>query len=78
MAYAAEADLPVMIAIAQYENPYLDLYGLEFCQRVARARGHVPRFVQMMRHNHTSIVAHFDSGEETLGREILDFFRGIA
>lgn len=32
----------------------------------------------MMRHNHTSIVAHFDSGEETLGREILDFFRSIA
>lgn len=78
MTYAAESDLPVMIAIAQYENPYLDLYGLEFCQRVARARGHVPRFVQMMRHNHTSIVAHFDSGEETLGREILDFFRGVA
>jgi hypothetical protein len=26
-----------------------------------------------MQHNHTSIVAHFNSGEETLGREILDF-----
>jgi hypothetical protein len=30
--------------------------------------------VQVPRHNHTSIVAHFNTGEETLGREILDFF----
>jgi len=77
MAHAAASDLPVMVAIAQYENPYLDLYGLEFCQRLAQARGYVPRFVQLMRHNHTSIVAHFDSGEESLGREILDFFRSV-
>ncbi|MDX3904934.1 MAG: alpha/beta hydrolase [Pigmentiphaga sp.] len=77
MAHAAESDLPVMVAIAQYENPYLDLYGLEFCRRLAQARGYVPRFMQLTRHNHTSIVAHFDSGEELLGREILDFFHGI-
>ena len=28
----------------------------------------------MPRDNHISIVAHFNSGEETLGREILEFF----
>ena len=26
------------------------------------------------RHNHLSIVAHFGSGEETLGRLLFDFF----
>lgn len=77
MAHAGASGLPVMIAIAQYENPFLDFYGLEFCQRLAQARGIVPRFVQLTRHNHTSIVAHFDSGEETLGPEILDFLRGV-
>ncbi|WP_124078944.1 alpha/beta hydrolase [Pigmentiphaga humi] len=75
--YAARSDMPVMIAIAEYENPYLDLYGVEFCQRLCEARGKVPRFIQLTRHNHTSIVAHFDSGEELLGREILDFFAGL-
>jgi acetyl esterase len=31
----------------------------------------------MRGHNHMSIVAHFNSGEETLGREILDFFQAL-
>jgi acetyl esterase len=69
--------VPLMIAIAQFENPYLDLYGAEFSQRACAARTQAPRFVQMRKHNHTSIVAHFNSGEETLGREIVDFFSSI-
>jgi len=28
-------------------------------------------------HNHTSIVAHFNTAEETLGREILMFLNAI-
>jgi hypothetical protein len=28
----------------------------------------------MRGHNHISVVAHFNTGEDTLGREILDFF----
>ncbi len=75
--HAAGSDLPVMIVIAEYENPYLDLYGVEFFQRLCEARKRVPRFVQAMKHNHTSIVAHFDSGEERLGREILDFMQSV-
>lgn len=73
--HAAHANLPVMIVIAQYENPYLDRYGVAFLQSLAETRGLMPRFLQMRKHNHTSIVAHFDSGEELLGREILDFMR---
>lgn len=72
--HAALSRLPVMIAIAEYENPLLDLYGLEFAHRIAVARRHAPRFIRMAGHNHISIVAHFNSGEELLGREILDFF----
>lgn len=72
--HAALSRLPVMIAIAEYENPLLDLYGLEFAHRIAVARRHAPRFIRMAGHNHISIVAHFNSGEELLGRGILDFF----
>jgi|GEM_PF-3637070 len=39
------------------------------------ARGRMPRFMHMRGHNHASIVAHFDSGEDSLGRELLDFVR---
>jgi acetyl esterase/lipase len=69
-------DLPVMIAVAEFENPLLDVYGLEFAHRRAAALGRSPRFVQARGHNHMSIVAHFNGGDETLGREILDFFVG--
>jgi acetyl esterase len=39
------------------------------------ACGRVPRFMHLRGHNHTSIVAHLDSGEETLGPALLDFVR---
>jgi acetyl esterase len=67
------SDVPLMIVTAQYDNPYLDLYGTRFCAAVAQVRGTLPRYIQMRRHNHTSTVAHFDSGEEYLGREVLAF-----
>lgn len=71
--YPDGSDVPLMIVTAQYDNPYLDLYGTRFAAAVAQARGVMPRHIQMRRHNHTSTVAHFDSGEEYLGREILQF-----
>jgi acetyl esterase/lipase len=74
MTYAACSDLPVLIVNAQFENPLLDVYGLEFAFRVALARRRAPHYLCMRGHNHMSIVAHFNTGEEVLGREILAFF----
>jgi len=71
--YCAASRLPVLIAVAEYENPLLDVYGLEAAWRIAQARGSAPPFVRMAGHNHMSIMAHFDTGEEALGRELLDF-----
>jgi hypothetical protein len=31
----------------------------------------------MRGHNHMSVVAHFNSGEDTLGQEIVDFFETV-
>lgn len=73
LTHATRSTVPVMIAVAQYENRFLDDYGAAFFLALLRHRGAPPRFVQMRGHNHTSIVAHFNSGEETLGREILAF-----
>jgi acetyl esterase len=71
--WAARCALPVMIAIAEFENPLLDVYCVEFFWKLAAARGRAPRFLRLRDHNHISMVAHFNTAEELLGREILDF-----
>jgi hypothetical protein len=75
--HTGASDLPVMLAIAQYENPLLDLYGLEAAHRIAVARRKAPRFMRLAGHNHISIVAHFNTIEDALGREMLDFFERL-
>jgi acetyl esterase/lipase len=77
MTHADRASTPLMVVTAQFENPLLDQYGLEFASRVSRFTGHTPRFMQMRGHNHTSITAHFNSGENLLGREILAFMSSV-
>jgi acetyl esterase len=74
MAYAACSDLPVLIVNAQYENPLLDVYGLEFAFRLADARRRAPHYISARGHNHVSLVAHFNTAEEALGRDIVAFF----
>ena len=71
--HGASSSLPVFIAIAEYENPYLDVYGAELFHNIAAARGRAPRFIRMPRHNHISIVAHINTEEDILGSEIRDF-----
>ena len=72
--YAAASQLPVFLAIAEFENPLLDVYGAEALHRIAVARGRAPRFLRLPRHNHISIVAHVNTEEDILGREMRDFF----
>ncbi|MSQ55415.1 MAG: alpha/beta hydrolase [Betaproteobacteria bacterium] len=64
---------PTMIAIAEFENPFLDVHCAELFYRLSAAAGHAPRFLRLAGHNHTSIIAHLNTAEERLGREILDF-----
>lgn len=73
LTHIARSNVPLMIAVAEFENPYLDEYGAQCFLDALRLRGVPPRFIQMRGHNHTSIVAHFNSGEYYLGREILRF-----
>jgi acetyl esterase/lipase len=72
--FAAASTLPVMIVNAEFENPLLDIYGLETAWRIAEARRRAPRYVRLTGHNHISIVAHFNTEEQILGAEIMDFF----
>jgi acetyl esterase/lipase len=72
--HAAASPLPVFLAIAEYENPLLDVYGAEAFHRIAAARGRAPRFLRLARHNHISMIAHVNTEEDVLGSEMRAFF----
>jgi acetyl esterase len=74
MAHAHRLALPTFIVHAQYENPLLDVYATEFAWRMAEARRVAPRHLSLAGHNHVSVMAHFNSGEQWLGEQILEFF----
>ncbi|MBO1114560.1 alpha/beta hydrolase [Bordetella petrii] len=74
LAHAARAPLPVLVANAEFENPLLDLYGLEFALALGRARGAAPLHIALPDHNHVSIMAHFNTPEQWLGEQVLAFF----
>ena len=67
LTHAERLDVPLFIAIAEFENPGLDVYAAELFHQVAHQHWLAPTFVQVPGHNHTSIVAHLDTGEDSLG-----------
>ena len=77
MAHAEAMTVPSWSPWREYENPYLDLYALQYAARVATA-GRMPRIVQVARHNHTSIVAHLGSADREFATALLDFVQAHA
>lgn len=75
--HAAGSRVPTMIVIAEFESPLLDVYALDLFHAMSRAAPPELRLVRMDRHNHTSIIAHFNTSEEILGDQILDFMASI-
>lgn len=73
VAHAAHLRLPVMVVNAEFENPWLDVYGLEFAHAVGMARGAAPLHLTVADHNHVSIMAHFNTQEQWLGEQMLQF-----
>ncbi|HEY0219398.1 MAG TPA: alpha/beta hydrolase [Afipia sp.] len=64
---------PTLVACAEYENPLIDVYCLELAYKLAAAKGRAPPVVWLKGHNHTSIIAHFNTSEDDLGRACLQF-----
>jgi acetyl esterase len=77
ISHCAHWRTPVLLAIAEHENPLLDVYGLEMAWRLAQVQRKAPRLICMKAHNHMSIVAHFNTAENYLGREIVEFFKSV-
>lgn len=67
------SSVPTFIAMAEFENPLIDVYCLELAHRLADAKGFAPPVLWLKEHNHTSIIAHVNTSEEVLGKAILRF-----
>ena len=68
-----ESTIPTFIVIAEYDYPDLDTQGaLLFAALCERDRA-CPRFTRMERHNHSSMVYHFNTADDAIGREIIEF-----
>ncbi|HWA36692.1 MAG TPA: alpha/beta hydrolase, partial [Burkholderiales bacterium] len=69
---------PTLIAVAEFDNPFLDVHCAELYYRLARASGRAGRFIRIEGHNHTSIIASFNTADERLSREVVTFVKAIA
>ena len=70
--HAARLDVPALVAIAEFENPYLDTYGEEFHDR-AQAAAAACTLLRVPGHNHTSVVAHLGTQDRCFGPALIDF-----
>lgn len=73
ISHVAADSVPTMIAVAEFENPLIDVHCVELLGVLTRLKRRAPPFVWLAKHNHTSIVGHFNTEEDLLGRQILDF-----
>ena len=69
------AKVPVFLVVAEYDNPSLDVRGAELLAALCERDGVCPRFLRLVGHNHLSEVAAFNTPDEQLGRDVLDFMR---
>jgi acetyl esterase len=73
VSHVDEHSPPTFVACSEFENPLIDVYCFELAYRLSAAKGFAPPFVWLKGHNHTSIVAHFNTAEDILGRACLGF-----
>lgn len=73
VSHVSTDSVATMIAVAEFENPLLDVYCCELAYRLAQLKRRAPPFVRVRGHNHSSLMTHFNTEDERLGREILAF-----
>lgn len=71
--HVSPAAVPTMVAIAEHENPLIDVHCLELAHRLAQAQRRAPRLLWLAGHNHTSIIAHVGTQDDRLGQAIRRF-----
>jgi acetyl esterase/lipase len=75
IAHVKESRLPLLLATAEYDPVFLGVPTYELAAEICRRDGKCPHLVWLRGHNHISEMASFDTGDQELGREIVDFVR---
>lgn len=71
--WANAGSIPIMLAYAEFDPPWLSLPSLELAAALTQRDGKAARVFWMRDHNHVSPAFSFGSSDEALGRELLDF-----
>jgi acetyl esterase len=73
--FGARSPLPTFVVIAEFDNPFLDVYSAELFAKICEARSKCPRFLRLAGHNHQSTTLSINTADDQLGQEIIDFIR---
>lgn len=73
--HVTESKLPLFIAVAEYDPPFLEIPSLELAARVCARDGKCPPLAWLKGHNHISELASVNTKDEELSRQVLDFIR---
>jgi acetyl esterase len=73
--FGARSPLPTFLVIAEFDNPFLDVYSAELFAKMCAARSMCPRFLRLAGHNHQSTTLSLNTADDQLGQEIIDFIR---
>jgi acetyl esterase len=77
IAHVDESKVPLLLATAEYDPVFLAVSTYELASAVCKRDGKCPHFVWLKGHNHISQMTSFDTKDEELGDEMLDFIRSV-
>ncbi len=69
------AKIPTQIVIAEYDNPDLDTQGALLLSAYCERDRACPRFTRLEKHNHLSMTFQFNTRDDALGRDIVEFIK---
>ncbi len=75
--HVKESKVPLFIAMAEYDPPFLEVPSLDLATRVCVRDGKCPRLAWLKGHNHISELASVNTKDEKLSGQVLDFIRTI-
>jgi triacylglycerol lipase len=75
--HVAQSKVPLFLATAEWDPPFLFSPTLELAAEVCRRDGKCPRMIWLKGHNHISEMASFDTADHELGDAILDWMGGL-
>lgn len=75
--HVANNDIPVMLAVAQYDHDRAASQTLDFAKALTSQRGSCPPLYWFGHHNHVSTLYSLGTSDDSVGKPIRAFLRGV-